>query len=362
MKILWISDSPNMSTGYGIVTKNILRHLSKEFNISCFGLHNQGQPIKFENYTVYGIKDHLYGKDILQNYINELNPDFIILLYDLFVFDYLKTINFKNSKLIVYFPIDGHPIPTKTAEILKIADKRIAMSFYGQNIIKEELNLGSEVIYSGVDTKLFKPLDKLIIKEKYALENKFVIGCVAKNTPRKMIPHLLKAFKLFSKDKEDVVLYLHTLPKGSFDLIELSKRLKINVKFSNIQSSIFFNDEKMNEIYNLFDVHALTTTGEGFGLPILESMACGIPNILPDYTTSRELIEGRGELVPLKTTFTGSLNVERGLVDVEEFTKKLQFLYDHPDIREKYAIKSLEFAKQNNWEDICKKWKSILKS
>ena len=142
----------------------------------------------------------------------------------------------------------------------------------------------------------------------------------------------------------------------------LGKRLKINVKFSNIQSPMSFNDERMNELYNLFDIHALTTTGEGFGLPILESMACGIPNVLPDYTTSRELIEERGELVPLKTTFTGSLNVERGLVDIEEFAKELQFLYDNPDVRKKYSIKSLEFAKQYNWANICEKWKKVLKS
>src|SRR3989344_3647052 len=362
MKILWISDSPNMPTGYGIVTKNVLGYLNKEFKVSCFGLQNQGQPIEFEGYMVYGINNHIYGKDILQSYINELNPDFIVLLYDLFVFDYLKNINFKNSKLILYFPIDGHPIPTKTVEILKIADKRIAMSFYGQKMAKEELSLDSEVIYHGVDTKLFRPLDKIEIKRKYALEDKFIVGCVAKNTHRKMIPHLLKAFKIFSKDKEDVILYLHTPLKGSFDLIELSKRLKINVKFSNIQSPMSFNDERMNELYNLFDIHALTTTGEGFGLPILESMACGIPNVVPDYTTSRELIEERGELVPLKTTFTGSLNVERGLVDIEEFAKELQFLYDNPDVRKKYSIKSLEFAKQYNWENICEKWKKVLKS
>jgi glycosyltransferase involved in cell wall biosynthesis len=43
-------------------------------------------------------------------------------------------------------------------------------------------------------------------------------------------------------------------------------------------------DANLNEIYNLFDVMVLPTIGEGFGLPMLESMAAGTPVIATNFT------------------------------------------------------------------------------
>ena len=37
---------------------------------------------------------------------------------------------------------------------------------------------------------------------------------------------------------------------------------------------------ELNQIYNLFDVFALPTAGEGFGLPIIEAMAAGVPVVV----------------------------------------------------------------------------------
>ena len=46
----------------------------------------------------------------------------------------------------------------------------------------------------------------------------------------------------------------------------------------------------MVDIFNMMDVHALPTGGEGFGIPTLESMSCGRPNVICNYTTSYELV------------------------------------------------------------------------
>ena len=43
------------------------------------------------------------------------------------------------------------------------------------------------------------------------------------------------------------------------------------------------------EIYNGFDVFCLPTKGEGFGLPIIEAQACGVPVILTNTTSCPEL-------------------------------------------------------------------------
>jgi glycosyltransferase involved in cell wall biosynthesis len=43
-------------------------------------------------------------------------------------------------------------------------------------------------------------------------------------------------------------------------------------------------DEQVNRLYNLCDVTVLPSTGEGFGLPIIESLAAGVPVVATDYS------------------------------------------------------------------------------
>ena len=364
--ILWMSDSPTSYTGYGIVTKNIIERLSKlDYNLSAIGWQHSDKKT-FGNIQIYPGGKGLYGKDVLQTYLDSLKPDLLITLGDLFFFNYFKDINLNNTKWVPYYPIDGDSMPEQFKPLLALAYKRITMSNYAANLTKE-IGMGSETIYHGVDTNVFKPLNKQKIKEKYSPNDNFIIGCVARNQPRKMLPRLLKIFKAFSQDKKDVILYLHTTPyypKGH-NLPALISKLGLQgrVKFSK-KDSLFtgFTFNKMNEIYNLFDVHASTTSGEGFGLFVLESMACGVPNIATDCTSLTELIKGRGELVKVQTTITDQANTERALVDIKDFVDKLQYLYDNEDVRKDYSRKSIEFARQNTWDKLINKWDDLLRN
>jgi glycosyltransferase involved in cell wall biosynthesis len=113
----------------------------------------------------------------------------------------------------------------------------------------------------------------------------------------------------------------------------------------------------MNEVYNLMDVFYLSTSGEGFGIPIIEAMACEVPVVATDYTTTPELVKennaGYGaklvgtEDVGVKEffnwnsshydnlvangTMTGSWEVERGMVDLLDAAIKIESIYKNPD-------------------------------
>ncbi len=364
MKILWMSDSPNLTTGYGIVTDNIVRRLIKlGHSVEVIGWNNT-QKESYNGYTIHPRNKDLYCKDVILDYISKFKPDYLITLCDLSFIKYFEELDL-NVRWIPYYPFDGGlPAPTEFIPLLKKAYKRIAMSKHTQFMTKE-LGLDSELIYHGVDLDIFKPMNKENIKKEFGLENKFIIGMVARNQMRKMIPELIKTFKIFSKDKDDVILYLHTEmnSKMGWDLKDFVNKHKLNEKviFSNIKNlGIGLKQEEMCKIYNLFDVHALSTSGEGFGLPVLESMACGIPNVLTDFTTSRELVEGRGELVKVKTTITGPFNMERAIVDIDVFAKKLELLYQNDVLMKEYSKKSIEFAKKYSWDNIIKEWNKII--
>jgi glycosyltransferase involved in cell wall biosynthesis len=73
---------------------------------------------------------------------------------------------------------------------------------------------------------------------------------------------------------------------------------KIRFPNSYIQQSAGFTNDEMNKIYNAMDAFILLSRGEGFGLPIIEAQACGVPVIVTDWTACRELGEV-GYRVPL---------------------------------------------------------------
>ncbi|MEW6063406.1 MAG: glycosyltransferase family 4 protein [Nanoarchaeota archaeon] len=370
MKILWLSDSPNLLTGYGIASDKIVKGLiGLGHEVNVIGWNNTGEQ-KFNGYTIYPRGKDFHCKDVLVDYIKRFKPDVLITLCDLSFISYFLEESFRKSlwkivKWIPYYPIDGVPMPLFHRELLKRAYKVVAMSKFGADAVKEYASLNSEVIYLGVDN-IFKPMDKEKIKKEFGLEGKFVVGFVGRNQLRKMIPELIRAFKIFSRDKEDAILYLHTEPvsKSGWNLLEFVKLHGLSGKiiFSNKASlGIGFEEKEMARLYNLFDIHASSTSGEGFNLPALESQACGIPNVLTDYTTSKELVEGRGELARVKTFITDNLNSEKAIVDVEDFAKRLELLYKNEKLRMEYSRRAVEFAGEFSWNKIIKKWDYFLK-
>ena len=139
-------------------------------------------------------------------------------------------------------------------------------------------------------------------------------------------------------------------------------------------------DAVLNQIYNSFSVHAPISTGEGFGIPTLEAAAVGKPNILTDYTTSAELLDyeredqwfprrlsqpndliyaKNGVLVPPESLVMGSMNVERGIANVNKVMEALQFLYDNPSEVKKMGINSLKFARKYDWNTIVPEWATL---
>jgi glycosyltransferase involved in cell wall biosynthesis len=131
-------------------------------------------------------------------------------------------------------------------------------------------------------------------------KNKWVFGFVGQNIGiRKRIERLLKAYSIFIKDsrqlKDRTVLHLHTKPIAidGINLIKVIQDLGIqdNIIFSyGTHRSSGWTEQAINILYNTFDTNISASSSEGFGLPTLESMVCGIPNIGPDCSSFTELI------------------------------------------------------------------------
>jgi len=128
-----------------------------------------------------------------------------------------------------------------------------------------------------------------------------VVGTVAMNKgnpSRKCFAEMMEAFASFHTRHPESVYVLQTDKgegvDGMINLPELGRSLGLeegkDVIFANqYQNVLGFSPEYMVDFYNALDVHLLTTRGEGFGIPIVEAQACGVPVIVGGWTSCTEL-------------------------------------------------------------------------
>lgn len=438
--MLALSDSPFLNTGFSTITLNILNRLSdlgydcnylgqaiphpQQLNMiepykflkawepyltpngidkiqRAFGTDRKydfdrlpsvylqdGTPFKF---NLIGQAKEAYCKDIIQPWIKAIKPDIYFTLLDTFMcYPWYLDIDFSPAKSVFYYPSDGEPfLPGGNGVcdmILRKATKAIAMSKFAQNQVKSYHKLDTSYIPHAIDEKMFFPLsdeEKAQIRLKWGLKGKWVVGCLARNQPRKMMDRTVKAFAKFAKDKDDVVLVLHLDPydlAAAFDINGLIRELGImnKVLFTGVRYFQGFSYEQMNEVYNLFDVFCLLTSGEGFGIPVIEALSCEVPVVITDYTTSQELIleDGQcGEVVKLMgtnnfprydpdnvifSTLTGTWNVERGLADIYDGAKMLNKLYYDRDLSKIYGKTGRrKVLRHYTWDIVIPQWHSL---
>jgi len=384
MNILWLSDSPLCCTGYATISWNICNKLAEAgHNVYFLGHNYVGQEIppglilkdgtKF-NFTILGGSHVPYAQNLIQPYIKKYNIDVFGILLDTFMcWPWLMNIDFSPAKTIFYYPSDGGGgLPLQCENILKKVNCPVAMARHGQRQVKECYGFDTKYIPHAIDTKIYFPLpkeEKEKIKAKWGLQGKFVVGVVQRNQGRKMPDRLIKSFALFAKDHPDAILFLHTDPydvAAPIDIIQLINRYKINnrVMFSGMTFFNGFDYKQMNEVYNVMDVFFLTTSGEGFGIPTIEAMACGITPIVTDYATTQELLVEDGVCgIPIKiaTELTGSWNVERAIMDDESGAKALTLLYDNPELREHYGKIGIDKVnKLYNWDKVGADWNKLI--
>ena len=345
------------------------------------------------NFDLYGSGKEQYSKDLIIPRIRELKPDIFSTLLDTFMlYGWYEHQNFAPALSSWWYPSDGGGgLPLNCENILKKINIPVAMSRHGQRQVKAIHNIDTHHIPHGVDTDLFKPISEKAkddLKQKWGLTDKFVVGSVFRNQPRKMADRLIKGFYGFAKKHEDAVLLLHCDPNdisAPFNINILINRYKLNnrVLFTGMNFFNTFTYEKLVDVYNLMDVFALSTSGEGFGVPIIEAMSCGVPSVVTDYTTSREFLsEGGqcGELVNLagvetlgddyfsneadtnmrNGTLTGSWNVERGIMSTDSMTEKFDKLYQDRELLRKYSKVCREKAIQNyDFRKVIDAWDSL---
>jgi glycosyltransferase involved in cell wall biosynthesis len=292
--------------------------------------------------------------------------DLLVTVGDPWLFDGLDAPSTRPAcRWLACFPLDGGPIPPAWARWMRAADERVVFSRFAADLIADAIGRPPAVLYHGVDPAVFGPRDKAAAKRRVVGDDQaFVVGCVAANQPRKNLPALVRAFAAFAADKSDALLYLHAPVVGHWDLEAVAARHGVA---DRVRATLGYDprrglpDETLAVVYNAFDVFALPTMGEGFGLPLLEAQACGVPALATDCSACPELLPDPAQRVRVASTVVMARGIEQAVVDEADLAGKLSALYDDAGLRARLAAGGLALARSLDWARIRRDFAGYLR-
>lgn len=232
-----------------------------------------------------------------------------------------------------------------------LADAVITVSNWSAREIIRKYNIQNHLIHvvpNGLGEQ-FHPLDK---ENQQMVRNKFTAGAPfilysGSITPRKNIPGLLEAYALFASDFPEFRLVIAGSPlHGYRNLPSLCKQLGIekHVIFTGTVS-----DVDLAGLTASAELLALVSHYEGFGLPVIEAMACRTPVVCSGTTALREVAGDAAYLVRPDAPV--------------EIASAFREIVANPELRANLIDKGLKRAGLYNWEKSAERlWDVILKT
>lgn len=315
------SNSPGQTTGYGQQAEYLVNRLKRD-GANVAALSNYGLEGSLSTYkTPYGDVPHYpRGLDVYSNDVGPMHhshwkgqnpgkPDLLIGLYDCWV---IQGAAWDKLNIGWWVPLDHATMPPKVETFLRKENVTpIAMAPNGVRQM-EAKGIECEYVPHSIDTKVFKPSDKIQgqdVREYMGLTDEFVVGMNAANKAsglihRKAFSENLLAFSIFRQRHKDAVLYMHTDPLGSaggWNLIKILQSFGIPKEAVMFPPMIDYKygmpQKDLAALYSAMDVFLAPSYGEGFGLGTIEAQACGTRTIGSNWGATPDLVAEDGWLV-----------------------------------------------------------------
>lgn len=221
----------------------------------------------------------------------------------------------------------------------KLVFKKSIRLLTGSKTTKKEL---SGLLSNKKDLKIdavYNGYNKRFINYKN-IKNKNAILCMGDFALRKNIPRIMEVYSNLPKgirNKHMLKIIASTNEAGD-NFLKLAHKYKIR-KFIKIYTAV--SDSRLIELYNNSFVFIYPSLYEGFGIPILEAMACGCPVITSNYGAMKEIAGNSAYLVNPKST--------------TQISNAIQKIINSPKLKNKLKREGLALAKMFSWEKTAKK-------
>ena len=184
------------------------------------------------------------------------------------------------------------------------------------------------------------------IKDKYKIKDKFIfyLGAII---DRRHLQETIKAFEKIDKNFPNFQFLIAGPNLSSFNIKNLVNDINKNLEREAIIYHPYASEKDLVYLYNGAELTCWLSQYEGFGLPLLESMACGTPVITTPLASIPEVVGNCAIFVKEPTNISEiSLAMEKGIKD--------------DVLREKLKEKGLEWVKNFSWQKCAEKTLSVL--
>lgn len=287
--------------------------------------------LKQEKADLFHVIDHSDGH--LVYWLKKNNRPTVVTCHDL-----INLVNPENVDNQARIPAISMSVWKYAVRGLKQADRIVAVSTHTAKDIVQQLHINKEQIAIVPDAveSLFHPLgaDKVaLIRSQYHISTETMcLLHVGSNHPRKNVFTILKllaALKIRG-------LCIHLWKVGA----DFTAEQKTFIQTQALESSVTYlgkpDKQTLVEIYNAANVLLLPSHYEGFGMTVIEAMACGTPVIAANVTSLPEVV--------------GEAGVLTAPTDISAMVEAVERLYQDSNHRQSLTEKGLERAKLFTWE------------
>lgn len=229
----------------------------------------------------------------------------------------------------------------------EFADHIITISNFSKQDIVEQYGVSKEkitVAYPGYDADIFHPIEnkKKIeqILKKYNIDKNYIIY-IGTIQPRKNLTRLIEAFSRVN-DKLRLVIVGKSGGLGREgwmyqDIMETPKRLGIE---DRVIFTGFIPQEDLPYLLSGAVVYVQPSLWEGFGIPVLEAMACGTAVIVSNISSLPEVVGQAGLLIDPYS--------------IDQIEQAIRTILSDKKLRERKSKEGIEQAKKFSWDKMAR--------
>lgn len=345
-KILFLSDAVSCTSGLGRITRDLAmgvhRVLGANFEVASVGYGSPGSAaIPFKEYHLHNIDNWVVQElpAIWKDFVGE-EDGILMVVWDMSRLYWLgmpqtcpnphlrKWVETARMQKWAYHAIDAEgpngKLSHRIAETMKGFDRVLDYSAFSSKITGNP-----EFLRHGIDSTVFYPRDKATSRAEFAKSgfvglkpDSLLLGVVATNQPRKNWQLAMETARILLERGHDVRLWAHT------DVMDRYWSLGNLVVDYGLVGRVAitthrFTDEQMCYMYSACDA-TLGIAPEGFGYPIAESLACGVPCICGSYGAQSEFVPKSMQVTPVAYFHEGAYCSKRPVHHASAWAKRVE--------------------------------------
>ena len=385
-------------TGFGVVTDNLARRfLAAGVDVRVIAVNHRGEPVdgplagRVWPANMFG---HSHGGNFSSAAIDgsfwrrfgsDWKPDAVLVVADMsglmaHIGANVIPTAWTSVPVYHYCPIEGDNLPLGWRAIWSHI-RPVSMSRYGERIISEHIGRPVPMVYHGVETDVFRPVSAAnpiawngkILRSREDCKaafgwdrNRKIILRTDRNVVRKFYYRMFEALPAILAADPDVDMAIHCNPIEQMDtqpLVEEIGRLPAEcisrIKLTQAHDTFRgLPTEGLVALMNAADLYWSTTGGEGFGLTLAESLACGVPVVTSGWAAEIEVVGDGGVIVPPlhdsrgePVRYHSTYGMDWALPDAQAFVPVITQLLGRPARRRSMgAVGRIHVARSFSWD------------